>query len=207
MRSHALGLALALSVACPTSLAAAQDSDSDSGASSSSGRSSSSGNSRVYIDRPHRGSRPFQLDVHGGFAWWGLGLASGVRFGIPLVENGFVESINNAVYLNFGVDFYWIRWRCRNMGCQDWDYNVGFGFPITLHWEFYFTDNWSAFAEIGGQLFIHPRWISDGSFEWREPGAWFVWTIGGSFHVNEWFLLTLRVGSPYISFGITFQLG
>ncbi|HBQ11511.1 MAG TPA: hypothetical protein DEF51_10195, partial [Myxococcales bacterium] len=55
--------------------------------------------SSVDIRRPHTGSRPFQLDVHGGFSWWGVGFASGVRFGIPLVNNGFVDSINNAVYL------------------------------------------------------------------------------------------------------------
>src|SRR5688500_19221741 len=28
--------------------------------------------------------------------------ASGVRFGIPIVNNGFIPSLNNAVYINFG---------------------------------------------------------------------------------------------------------
>jgi len=192
MRTHALALLLVLGVATPATVASAQE----------------GGGGRVTIDRPHQGSRPFQLDIHGGFTWWGVGAATGVRFGIPLVDNGFVSEINNAVYLNFGFDFYWVRWRCRRGGCSNgWDYNAGFGFPVTLHWEFYFNENWSAFAEIGGQFFIHPAWWDGGNFDWREPGAWFIWTVGGSFHVNEWFLLTLRVGSPYIAFGITFQFG
>ncbi|HJL16569.1 MAG TPA: hypothetical protein RMH99_12980 [Sandaracinaceae bacterium LLY-WYZ-13_1] len=161
---------------------------------------------RVDIETPFTGERPFQLDVHAGFTWWGVGFASGVRFGIPVVHNGFVESINNAVYLNFGADFYFIRsyaYDCGRGRC--WEYGPGFGFPVTLHWEFYFNDDWSAFAELGAQFFVHPRWIDGNGWDWREPGAWFIWTVGGSYHVSESFLLTLRVGSPYVAFGLTFQ--
>ena len=158
------------------------------------------------INRPHTGSRPFQLDIHGGFTWWGFGAATGIRFGIPIVNNGFIDSLNNAVYLNFGADFYWLERRCRGGG-GGCDYGAGFGFPITLHWEFYLNDDWSLFAEIGGQFFLHPEWWDNGRFDWRQPGLWFVWTLGASWHINDWFLLTLRVGSPYIAFGITFQFG
>lgn len=186
MRSTLLALALAASVAAP-SVAEAQ---------------------RSYIETPHTGSRPFQLDIHGGFTWWGVGAATGIRFGIPILNNGFVDSINNAVYINFGFDTYFLRWRCHAGDCnRGYDYNWGFGFPVTLHWEFYFHENWSAFAEIGGQFFIHPAWWNNGNFDWREPGLWFVWTVGGSWHATDWFLLTLRVGSPYVAFGITFQFG
>ena len=149
--------------------------------------------SSVDIRRPHTGSRPFQLDVHGGFSWWGVGFASGVRFGIPLVNNGFVDSINNAVYLNFGADFYWVRWR-RNG--SDWDYHAGLGLPISLHWEFYFNERWSAFAEVGAQFFLHPEFVRSGRYEVYELGYWFIWTVGGSLHLTENVLLTLRVGSP-----------
>lgn len=157
----------------------------------------------VDINRPFTGHRPFQLDLHGGFTWWGWGAATGVRFGIPIVDNGFISSINNAIYINFGVDFYWIRWRPNG---RDWDYNYGFGFPVTLHWEFYFNDNWSAFIELGGQFFIHPRWINGEKFDAYDAGHWFVAQAGVSFHVNDWFLLTLRVGTPYVAFGLTFQI-
>lgn len=158
----------------------------------------------VDIRRPHTGSRPFQLDVHGGFTWWGVGAATGVRFGIPILNNGFVDSINNAVYLNFGGDFYFVRSH-RGPG-GDWVYGPGFGFPVTLHWEFYFNERWSAFAEVGGQFFIHPRFVDNRErFDVYEAGYWFIWTVGGSLHLTENVLLTLRVGSPYIAFGVTFQ--
>ena len=65
------------------------------------------------ITEPYSGGRRLlQLDVHGGFTWYGTGAATGVRFGIPIVRNGFVRSINNAVYINFGADFYW-SWNDR----------------------------------------------------------------------------------------------
>jgi hypothetical protein len=162
----------------------------------------------VDIGTPHTGSRPFQLDIHAGFTWWGLGFASGARFGIPILNNGFVPSINNAVYINFGLDFYWTRWRCRAVpgrGNCDWDYGAGLGIPVTLHWEFYFNQNWSAFVELGFQVFFHPRFWNDGFFDADEGGYWFVGAVGGSFHINENVLLTLRVGTPYIAFGVTFQ--
>ena len=159
---------------------------------------------RVDINTPHRGGRPVQLDFHGGFTWWGVGAVTGFRLGIPLVENGFIDSINNAVYLNFGADFYWLRWRRCGGNC--WDYSGGLGLPVTLHWEFYFNERWSAFVELGFQVFFHPRFWNDDAFD-VVGEHWFVGQIGGSFHVNDWFLLTLRIGTPYIAFGLTFQLG
>ncbi|MCZ7678377.1 MAG: hypothetical protein M5U28_06225 [Sandaracinaceae bacterium] len=162
---------------------------------------------QVDINTPHTGGRPFQLDIHGGFTWWGIGAATGVRFGIPIVDNGFVSSINNAVYINFGIDFYWVRSRCGNPGCSYWDYGAGLGLPVALHWEFYFNENWSAFVELGVNIFFHPWFWDNGRFDAYEGGYWFLGAVGGSFHINEWFLLTLRVGTPYIAFGITFQIG
>ena len=158
----------------------------------------------VDISRPHTGSRPFQLDVHAGLAWWGFGVASGVRFGIPLVENGFVTSINNAVYLNFGADFYFIRHR-RSGGIEEYD--PGFGIPVALHWEFYFNETWSAFAELGVNVWFHPAFFRGRDFFDNDyGGAWFLAAIGGRLHINNVIALTVRVGSPYASFGITFLI-
>ena len=183
--------------------------DRSDGGRSRGGRSSGGGGGRSYIERPHQGSRPFQLDVHAGFTGWGLGLATGVRFGIPLMDNGFIDSINNAVYLNFGADFYFTRSHrtCNDPPDRDcrWHYGPGFGFPVALHWEFYFSEEWSAFAELGAQFLVHPGWLHDGQFRGRDLAGWFVAAVGGSYHIDDTVLLTLRVGLPYIAFGATFQ--
>src|ERR1700692_4192726 len=52
-----------------------------------------------------------EIEPHGLWGWHhyyyapGDGLGLGVRFSIPIVENGFVPSINNSVAIGFGVDW------------------------------------------------------------------------------------------------------
>lgn len=156
------------------------------------------------IRTPFTGTRPFQLDIHGGLLWYGYGVGSGVRFGIPLMHNGFIDSIDNAVYLNFGADFYFVD--DTNWGDGNHHYGFGFGIPVTLHWEFYFSDTWSAFAELGFQAYFPPG-MWDGSPRggfWVDAGAWIIGQVGGTLHFNEAIGLTLRVGNPYVALGLTF---
>lgn len=163
------------------------------------------------IDTPFTGTRPFTIEAHGGLSWYGLGFAGGARFGIPLVNNGFVSSIDNAVYLSLGGDFYFVRdGRCyRNDPgdpCGD-GYRFAMGFPVALHWEFYFSDMWSAFGELGFQVYLPPSLFHAGYIDYDDHvGAWVIAAVGGSLHFNEVIALTLRVGNPYISFGVTFSI-
>ena len=161
----------------------------------------------VDINTPHQGGRPLQLDIHAGFTWFGLGLATGVRFGIPIVDNGFIGSINNAFYINFGGDLYFVRTHNRGLGNDEYD--IGFGIPVTAHWEFYFSDMWSIFGELGVNVYFHPAFLRGrrGFFDHGHVGGWFMGAIGGRLRINEWFGLVVRLGSPYSSFGLTFFLG
>jgi hypothetical protein len=165
------------------------------------------------IRHPFTGTRPFQLDFHGGFTWWGWGFAGGARFGIPIVHNGFVPSLNNAAYVNFGADFYFVEdWVCyrRNPGapCEAHAYRFSLGFPVTLHWEFYFNDTWSAFAELGFQVYIPPSVFHRGFWAYGgHAAAWVIAAAGGSLHLGQVVALTLRVGLPYVALGVTLNLG
>ena len=156
-----------------------------------------------YIRSPHEGRRPLQLEVHGGVSWFGLGLATGVRFGIPLLRNGFIPRLNNAVYLNFGGDFYWVN--CPGNSCDGRSYGAAVGVPVTVHWEFYFTPKASLFAEVGGQVFLHQRFIAGEPFDVYDPGYWVVAAVGANFRVHRNVALTARLGTPYTSFGVTFE--
>lgn len=152
------------------------------------------------IEQPHTGSRPVTLDVHVGPSWYGVGLATGVRLGIPLVPNGFIGHLNNAVYLTVGADFYYIRY-----GDPDDRYGPGFGFPVGLHWEFYFTEKLSAFAEVGANVFLGP-WVFDSASDARfgnYPGAWILFAVGGKFWINDHFALMARLGTPYAAVGMS----
>lgn len=150
----------------------------------------------VNIRTPFTGDRSMQLDVHGGFSHIGLGAAAGARFSIPIMDNGFVRSINNAVYINFGGDFYWVR--------HGKDYAPAVGIPVTLNWEFYFSRRWSAFAELGVNVYLHPNLFRGHGWDW-SPGHWIIGAIGGRLHFNDHIALVLRLGNPYSAFGVTFS--
>ncbi len=151
------------------------------------------------VDAPFTGRRPFVLDIHGGFTWWGLGIATGARFGIPIVHNGFIGKLNNSFSINFGADFYYIR----PGGRLKKKYYPALGFPIAAHWEFYFTERWSAFGEVGLNIFLHPNVFHDEKYAFY-PGHWFLFAVGGRLHFNDVVAMTLRLGNPYISIGVSF---
>lgn len=152
--------------------------------------------SQAHIRDRHSGSRPFTLDAPVvGLDFYGLGLTAGVRLGIPIVASGFIPSINNAVYIHVGADFYYT-------GNGKREYGVAIGLPVMLHWEFYFTQKWSAFAEVGVNVYLNSELFRGKGF---LPGArWFIGAVGGKLHISSHFALVLRVGSPYTSFGLSF---
>ena len=93
------------------------------------------------------------------------------------------------------------------MGVQVNGYNYGaaMGFPVTLHWEFYFSEKWSAYAEAGVNVVLpHSLFQGDG-YNPKNPGAWIMGSVGGLFHINKAMALVLNVGNPYSSFGVLFK--
>jgi hypothetical protein len=161
----------------------------------------------VDIRRPFRGQRPSELNLHAGLSHRGVGPAAGLRFAIPIVQNGFVTSIDNAIYFTFGGDVFFER--CiGGCGKNDDDYGVALAIPLTGRWQFNFNPDWSAYAEIGPNLYVHTGWLGGGKF----PGfghiadAWFVGTVGGKWHFAPDASLTLSLGAPYSYVGLDLAL-
>jgi hypothetical protein len=151
----------------------------------------------VTIRSPFNGERPMLLDLHLGFTHLGVGPALGARFSIPIVHNGFVPVINNAVFITFGGDFFWVK-----VGRED--YAAAVGIPVTLNWQFYFTRKWSAFGELGFNIYLAPAVFEGDGWYWA-PGQWAIAAVGGRYQVNDSFALVLRVGNPYSCIGVTFS--
>jgi len=104
----------------------------------------------------------------------------GFRGTLELVDNGFVSSINNTVGIGFGAD--WTRHHFR--------------VPVVMQWNFWLSRNWSVFGEPGGLIdFTDDRT--------RVHPAFYA---GGRFHFNDRISLTLRVGHPVSSVGVSFFL-
>ena len=173
-------------------------------------------------DHPHYA---VEIEPHGDWGWThydyapddGFGL--GARFSIPIVENGFVPSINNSVAIGFGVD-----WLHYSGGCYDYYgphgyfgpcYNGGDAnflfFPVVMQWNFYVARHWSVFAEPGLGIY-------HGFFDYcagapagyvcgnpNSTGVDFAFYVGGRYHVSDHVALVLRIGYPTFSFGVSFM--
>ncbi len=103
----------------------------------------------------------------------------GFRGTFEIVDNGFISRINNTVGIGFGAD-----WN------QD-----HFRVPIVMQWNFWLTRNWSVFGEPGGLI--------DFGKKTRPHPAFYA---GGRFHFTDRITLTMRVGHPTASIGVSFLL-
>lgn len=150
------------------------------------------------IDVPHEGSRAVSVDLHVGALYFGPALTAGFRVNVPLVSNGFIPNLNNAIFLSVGADLYWGRYVDAG---QD-ERGVGFGIPLAFHWEFFFTDALSAFGEFGLNIYFPPSWIDGGDLV-DDAGGWVIAAVGGRWKFAPHAALTVRAGTPYTTVGLT----
>ena len=161
-----------------------------------------------------------EIEPHLDFGWANRGYASGAfgagaRFSIPIVQNGFISTINNSVAISFGLDYL------RYNGCyyrgfnNNFDCSAGFiNIPVAMQWNFWLTPRWSVFGEPG--LYIYHGFFEDicgndprfkgACYAPSTTGVDFLFAAGGRFHFNDSVALTLRVGYPTLSFGVSFLL-
>jgi hypothetical protein len=139
------------------------------------------------------------------YATGGIGL--GGRFTIPIVHNGFVETINNSVGIGFGLDIMHYN-DCRWRGLSDCSANYFF-VPVVMQWNFFVHQRWSVFGEPGLVLFhgavgdCAPGIPCDKpNVNGVRPALW----LGGRYHINENVSLTMRIGWPNFSVGASFFL-
>jgi hypothetical protein len=161
----------------------------------------------VSIKRPFTGQRPTELNLHAGVSHRGVGPAAGLRVAIPIMDNGFVSSIDNAVYITIGGDIFFER--CvGGCGRNDDDYGIAFAVPVTGRWQFNFTPRWSAYGELGPNVYIHSGWFGEGNFPGFLDTAphWLSATAGGKWHFAPEVSLTLSIGAPYSHVGLDILL-
>jgi hypothetical protein len=144
---------------------------------------------RSIIKMPHdHPSYVFEAEPH---AVLGLGdpffpyVAPGVGFrGTFHITDGFVKTINDSVGIGFGIDV-------TTSG------NVVV--PVVMQWNFWLSTHWSVFGEpglvIGGGPRVNP-----------PVPIWPAIFFGGRYHFNERIALTMRVGFPTFSVGVSFFL-
>lgn len=108
----------------------------------------------------------------------------GFRGTFELLHTGFVKSINDSIGLGVGGDVFGLG----NGTTVVW-------VPVVMQWNFWFSEQWSAFGEPGfGGYFGHESLF--------RPAFY----AGGRFAFTDSVSLTLRVGYPNVSVGVSFFL-
>ena len=132
--------------------------------------------------------------------------------------------VQQSLSLNLAVGFDWAHFA----GCRPSDYDCGvsdFWFPFVMQWNFFLTEAWSVFPEVGFAVH-HAVW------SWEAPGrragagqvvcgpgpdpyceysdsytrlAFVTW-LGTRFALSDLFAFTLRVGVPAFVAGVSFRL-
>lgn len=137
----------------------------------------------------------------------GDGYGLGVRGTIEIAPEGFIPKLNDSVGIGFGID--WIHY--NGVGgrgyCWQFEYTAqgvpvcvqttppNYIFvPVVMQWNFWLHRQWSVFGEPGLAL-THRA----GDF-----GVVPVFMAGGRFHFSDSVALTMRLGYPSFSLGVSF---
>ncbi len=152
----------------------------------------------------------------------GTGLGAGLRATIPIVKNGFIETINNSVGISFGFD--WLHYSsghdvavgpcaryiigpnntliCAQVaGPYGGPANYVY-FPVALQWNFWLHEKFSAFGEPGFVVYYRKAQYEPNSNVGLAP----LFDVGGRWHFSDVAALTFRFGYPAFSLGVSFFL-
>ncbi|HEX6763867.1 MAG TPA: hypothetical protein VF103_00280 [Polyangiaceae bacterium] len=108
------------------------------------------------------------------------GIGAGFAGTFIVADEGFIKRVNDSVGVGFGAN---------------WATNRDFILSGAMQWNFWFTEHWSAFGEPGIAFDTH-----DHLHLWPSFGA------GGRYAFTDRFTLTLRLGFPVSSVGLSFLL-
>lgn len=141
------------------------------------------------------------------------GLGAGLRSTIELSPRGFISKLNDSVGIGLGLD--WVRYdhavrgRCTRFeagpndtrictevdgGTRGQHYLIA---PVVMQWNFWLARRWSVFGEPGMFFSFHPD-----DFDVSLLSL----SVGGRWHFSETATLTLRIGYPTQSLGVSFLL-
>ena len=139
----------------------------------------------------------------------GTGLGLGFRGTFILVDNGFVPSINNSIGLGVGLD--WVHYGHGRAHCNrdqgpsgvcnfdDSESVNNLWVPVVMQWNFFLSRQWSVFGEPG--LAVRYTSTPDDHKVSVDPQFY----AGGRWHFSDQMTLTMRLGYPTFSVGVSFM--
>lgn len=117
------------------------------------------------------------------------GIGGGFRATIEVADPAFHPKLNNTVGVTFGMDV---------TTCDVCGNDAVLYFPVAVQWNFFFSKEWGAFGELGPMIRAD---LGD------EVLPDLYAQVGGRYLFNDAIGLTLRLGYPFITFGVSFFAG
>jgi hypothetical protein len=110
-------------------------------------------------------------------------IGAGFRGTFVIVQNGFIKTINNSVGISFGADLF--------VGKET------FFIPVAMQWNFWLSTHWSVFGEPGVGFALK-------NYAAKADVVHPILMAGGRFHFSDKVSLTMRIGYPAVSIGVSF---
>ena len=145
----------------------------------------------------------------------GTGWGAGFRGAVEIVKDGFIPKLNDSIAIGFGLDYLrYDGWQGPRGLCQEFtsgpsgtricvrasdsiDHVDYFYVPVVMQWSFWLHRNWSVFGEPGLAFYVQ-----EGDFDFQPV----VLYAGGRYHFTDRITLTMRLGYPTFSLGVSFLL-
>jgi hypothetical protein len=128
----------------------------------------------------------FEAEPHGILGWgdpfFPNGLPGAGFRGTFHIANGFVKTLNDSIGVGVGIDVA---------------SNGHFVVPVVMQWNFWLSTHWSVFGEPG---------LVVGEGNGLTPAIWPAFFAGGRYHFTDRIALTMRVGFPDLTVGVSFFL-
>ena len=170
-------------------------------------------------DRPFRGGRRnIEINIHGqayyGFGWYDsldgyapyyntYAIGPGFSMLFPVVQNGFIPSINNAFYVGFFADFN--IHPGYNYFPYDYPSFVSFAIGPYVQWRFFLFEILSVYANLGFGLW--PWFIGNEPAYVRGNGdvafRFFpMFELGANLHFTKHIGMNFEFGYPWVKVGL-----
>ena len=175
----------------------------------------------LIINRPFSGKRSIELNIHGsayydsglgggrpcynwnngngnnfcGYFYGNYAVGPGISMLFPVLHNGFVPSINNAVYVGFFIDTMF------HPSYYGWNSYWFFSLPIgpMMQWRFYLIEMISVYANLGFGIW---PWFADNAY----GGFWLrgfpLFQLGANFHFTQKVGMNIQFGYPSSQLGL-----
>ncbi|MHB8420729.1 MAG: hypothetical protein ACYDCL_21865 [Myxococcales bacterium] len=144
-------------------------------------------------------TRSDQLSLWAGLPFaYGFGLDVGVRFSLPLVQNGFIPKLNNSFDLEFGGDLAWYP------GYFDTSLVIPYG-EATVRWTFYLIPKLAVYAKTGlGLGYIITSYAGYG---FSDLYLSVPFSLGVMYWVTKKLVLRAEAGGGYDYYGLRVGIG